>query len=113
MPPPSSGGLTMLQMLKMFEDINLTQYDVTSAEKYHHMVEAMHLAYADRGAYIGDPEYVDVPKEGLLHPDYIKHRVDLIDAFQTYSYYQSGYQSYFLVGELVQVTTYYDTISIL
>ena len=90
MPPPSSGGLAMLQMLKMFEDINLTQYDVTSAEKYHHMVEAMHLAYADRGAYIGDPEYVDVPKEGLLHPDYIKQRVDLIDASQANSDVQPG-----------------------
>src|SRR5699024_9144103 len=45
MPPPSSGGLTMLQMLKMFEEMDLTQYDVKSAEKYHHMAEAMHLAY--------------------------------------------------------------------
>ncbi|GGB45459.1 gamma-glutamyltransferase [Virgibacillus dakarensis] len=79
MPPPSSGGLTMLQMLEMFEEMDLTQYDVRSPEKYHHMAEAMHLAYADRAAYMGDPEYVDVPREGLLHPDYIKQRVDLID----------------------------------
>src|SRR5699024_2219780 len=82
MPPPSSGGLTMLQMLKMFEEMDLIQYDVKSAEKYHHMAEAMHLAYADRGAYMGDPEYVDVPKEGLLHSDYINQRVDLIDPDQ-------------------------------
>lgn len=79
MPPPSSGGLTMLQLLKMFEQLDLTQYDVRSVEKYHYMTEAMHLAYADRGAYMGDPEYVDVPKEGLLHPDYVKKRVEAID----------------------------------
>lgn len=79
MAPPSSGGLTMLQMLKMFEEMDLTQYDVRSPEKYHYMTEIMHLAYADRGAYMGDPEYVDVPAEGLLDPDYIKKRVDLID----------------------------------
>lgn len=79
MPPPSSGGLTMLQLLKMFEKMDLTQHDVRSPEKYHLMTEALHLAYADRGAYMGDPEYIDVPKDGLLHPDYIKQRVDLID----------------------------------
>lgn len=79
MPPPSSGGLTMLQMLKMFEELELTQYEVRSADKYHYMTEAMHLAYADRGAYMGDPEYVEVPKDGLLHPDYISKRVSLIN----------------------------------
>ncbi|AQS55827.1 gamma-glutamyltransferase [Novibacillus thermophilus] len=79
MPPPSSGGLTMLQLLKMFEELDLTQYDVRSPEKYHYMTEAMHLAYADRGAYMGDPEYVEVPKEGLLHPDYVRERVATID----------------------------------
>lgn len=79
MPPPSSGGLTVLQLLEMFEEVDLTQYDVQSPEKYHYMAEAMHLAYADRGAYMGDPEYVDVPEEGLLHPNYISKRVETID----------------------------------
>ncbi|WP_404454478.1 gamma-glutamyltransferase [Oceanobacillus kapialis] len=79
MPPPSSGGLTMLQLLKKFEQLDLTQYDVKSSEKYHYMAEAMHLAYADRGAYMGDPEYVEVPREGLLHPDYVAERVATID----------------------------------
>lgn len=79
MPPPSSGGLTMLQLLQMYEELDLTQYDVKSVDKYHYMVEGMHLAYADRGAYMGDPEYVDVPKDGLLHPQYVKERVGTID----------------------------------
>ncbi|MRX71478.1 gamma-glutamyltransferase [Bacillus lacus] len=74
MPPPSSGGVFLLQMLKLLDDYNLSQYDVRSWEKYHLLAEAMHLAYADRAAYAGDPEFVEVPLKGLLHPDYIKER---------------------------------------
>ena len=78
MPPPSSGGVFLLQMLKILDGFNLSQYDVNSAEKYHLLAEAMHLAYADRAAYAGDPEFVNVPVTGLLHPDYIKERQELI-----------------------------------
>ncbi|MET3696981.1 gamma-glutamyltransferase 1 [Bacillus oleivorans] len=78
MPPPSSGGVFLLQMLKILDDFNLSQYDVKSWEKYHLLAEAMHLAYADRAAYAGDPEFVNVPLTGLLHPDYIKERQTLI-----------------------------------
>ncbi|TCJ05738.1 gamma-glutamyltransferase [Cytobacillus praedii] len=74
MPPPSSGGVFLLQMLKILDDFNLQQYDVKSWEKYHLLSEAMHLAYADRAAYAGDPEFVNVPLKGLLHPEYIKER---------------------------------------
>jgi gamma-glutamyltranspeptidase/glutathione hydrolase len=102
MPPPSSGGLTMLQMLKMFEELDLTQYEVKSAEKYHHMAEAMHLAYADRGEYMGDPEHVEVPKEGLLHPDYISERVDLIDPDQANPNVQPGNPWDYQEGEPTQ-----------
>lgn len=79
MPPPSSGGITMLQLLGMFEQLDLTQYESQSPEKYHHMTEAMHLAYADRAAYMGDPEYVEVPQDGLLNPDYVAERIALIN----------------------------------
>ena len=79
MPPPSSGGVFLLQMLKMLDDFDLSQYDVRSTEKYHLLAEAMHLAYADRAAYAGDPEFVNVPLKGLLHPDYIKERQALIN----------------------------------
>lgn len=78
MPPPSSGGIFMLQMLGMLDGFDLSQYDINSPEKYHLMAEAMHLAYADRAEYAGDPEFVHVPAEGLLHPDYIAERSTLI-----------------------------------
>ncbi len=80
MPPPSSGGLTMLQLLKKFDQLDLTQYDVKSTEKYHLMAEAMRLAYADRGEYMGDPEHVEIPTEGLLNDEYVEQRVKLIDS---------------------------------
>ncbi|MGC4377049.1 gamma-glutamyltransferase [Fictibacillus sp. Mic-4] len=74
MPPPSSGGVTLLQILSILEGYDLNQYGVRSPEKYHLLTEAMHLAYADRGAYVGDPKFVDVPTKGMLNPDYINER---------------------------------------
>lgn len=78
MPPPSSGGVFMLQMLGILDDFDLSQYDINSPEKYHLLAEAMHLAYADRAEYAGDPEFVDVPVKGLLDSDYIDERRLLI-----------------------------------
>ncbi|MFB5664047.1 gamma-glutamyltransferase [Alteribacillus sp. HJP-4] len=78
MPPPSSGGLFLLQMIKILEDFDISQYDSRSVEKYHLLSEVMRLAYADRAAFAGDTEFVDVPMEGLLHPDYIQKRKDLL-----------------------------------
>lgn len=79
MPPPSSGGVTVLYILKLLEEKNAWQTALRSPERYHLMTESMHLAYADRGAYIGDPEFVDVPVQGMLDPRYIKERAALID----------------------------------
>ncbi|MDV2684468.1 gamma-glutamyltransferase [Alkalihalophilus lindianensis] len=79
MPPPSSGGVFLLQMLKMLDTFELEQYERRTTEVYHLLAEAMHLAYADRGAYAGDPEFVEVPMVGLLHSDYIAERSSLID----------------------------------
>ncbi|RAL21849.1 gamma-glutamyltransferase [Thermoflavimicrobium daqui] len=79
MPPPSSGGVTVLQILKLLEQAKVKEKGVRSADKYHLFTEAMHLAYADRGAYLGDPEFVDMPLKGLLHPKYIEERAKLID----------------------------------
>lgn len=78
MPPPSSGGVFLLQMLGILDGFDLSQYDTKSWEKYHLLAETMHLSYADRAEYAGDPEFVNVPIEGLLHPDYLQERRDMI-----------------------------------
>ncbi|KZZ83626.1 gamma-glutamyltransferase [Bacillus sp. SJS] len=74
MPPPSSGGIFLLQMLETLDGFDLSQYPQKSWQKYHLLAEAMHLSYADRAVYAGDPEFVKVPAKGLLDPKYISER---------------------------------------
>jgi gamma-glutamyltranspeptidase/glutathione hydrolase len=79
MPPPSSGGLTMLQILMLLEPFDLRQTGVNTPESLHLLLEATRLAYADRGRYLGDADLVPVPIHGLINPAYISQRRGLID----------------------------------
>ncbi|MEP3045573.1 MAG: gamma-glutamyltransferase [Roseibium sp.] len=72
MPPPSSGGVHIVQILNMLEAYPLGEYGFNSADTIHVMAEAKRRAYADRSKYLGDPDYSDVPVKGLTHPDYAK-----------------------------------------
>ena len=91
MSPPSSGGLTVIQILNLLEPFELGEnYDVRAGTKYHLLAEAMRLAYADRGEYMGDPEFVKVPSEGLLDPAYVAQRRELIDPDELNSDPQPG-----------------------
>ncbi len=74
MPPPSSGGIVLLQMLQTLESFDMTQIGATSPQHYHLLAEAMRRAFADRSEYFGDPDYVKVPMKGLLDPAYNKSR---------------------------------------
>ncbi|SFJ46348.1 gamma-glutamyltransferase [Thermoflavimicrobium dichotomicum] len=78
MPPPSS-GVTMLQILKLLDEVKAQEKAPRSADKYHLFAEVSHLAYSDRGAYIGDPAFVDVPLKGLLDPQYVRERAKLVN----------------------------------
>jgi gamma-glutamyltranspeptidase/glutathione hydrolase len=82
MPPPSSGGLTLLQMLGLLERFPLGDasqgYGFGSPNTLHAMSEAMRLAFADRALWIGDDDAVPVPRTGLLHPGYLATRAALI-----------------------------------
>src|SRR5437667_5655032 len=82
MSPPSSGGLTMIQALKMIERYPLGDaaagFGWGKAKTLHVMTEAMRLAFADRAAWMGDEDFVPVPKRGLLDPTYVRERGDLI-----------------------------------
>ena len=82
MSPPSSGGLTMIQALKMIERYPLGDaaagFGWGKAQTLHVMTEAMRLAWADRAAWMGDEDFVEVPKRGLLHSTYVKERGDKI-----------------------------------
>jgi gamma-glutamyltranspeptidase / glutathione hydrolase len=69
-PPPSSGGTTMCEILKILEGYEVGVSGLHSARSVHLMVEAMRRGYRDRNAYLGDPEFVANPVERLLSEDY-------------------------------------------
>lgn len=87
MAPPSSGGVTALQILALLEDFDLAAAGAHSAESLHLLFEASRLAYADRNQYLADNRRLEdeggpsaqAVISGLLNPDYIRSRADLID----------------------------------
>jgi len=78
MPLPSSGGVTVAEALNILEGYDLTSLPRAQAE--HLYLEASRLAFADRNAYLADPEYVDAPVPGLLSKEFAARRRALIDA---------------------------------
>jgi gamma-glutamyltranspeptidase / glutathione hydrolase len=76
--PPNSSGHVLLQELNLVEHFDLKALGCNTAESIHRMVEAKKLAFIDREAFVGDPDFVDVPTEGLISKEYAKERVKLI-----------------------------------
>jgi len=70
MPPPSSGGVHLIQILNILEGFPLRETGADSAATYHLMIEAMKPAYADRAQFLGDPAFVKVPVAGLTSKRY-------------------------------------------
>ena len=77
--PPNSSGHVLLQELNIIEQFDLKALGCNTPESIHLMVEAKKLAFADREAYMADPDWVDVPVEGLLSKQYAAERARLID----------------------------------
>lgn len=72
MPPPSAGGIALLQMLGMIEPYDVAALGPNSAAKMHLFTEAMRRAFRDRAEFLGDPDFVPVPTADLLDPAYIR-----------------------------------------
>lgn len=75
MPPPSSGGLALIQLLKSVEPYPVKAWGHNTVRTAHLMTEAERRAYADRAFYLGDPDFISVPVEGLIHDLYLKQRM--------------------------------------
>ncbi|WP_375605257.1 gamma-glutamyltransferase [Flavobacterium davisii] len=75
MAPPSSGGITLSQILKMIEPYSLKDFGHNSEKAIQIIVEAERRAYADRNYFLGDPDFVKIPQEKLLNEDYLKGRM--------------------------------------
>lgn len=78
MPPPSSGGITTAQILKLIEPFDFSPYTPESPEYMHLFAETAKLAFADRSRHLGDPAFYNVPAT-LLAESYLETRRDLID----------------------------------
>ena len=74
MPPPSSGGVALLQMLQMLEPVDLAQQGYHTPIATHYITEAERRVYADRATYLGDPDFGSVPVRKLLDLDYNRQR---------------------------------------
>lgn len=83
MAPPSSGGLTVLMILKQLERFDMAALGRANPVSWHLLAESERLAYADRDAYLADPAFVTVPIAGLLDPTYIAGRSALISPSST------------------------------
>ncbi len=79
MPPPSSGGVALLEMLNMLEPCDVKSMGWHSSQEVHAMVEVMRRAYADRAKYLGDNDFVKVPVAGLISRNYAEQRRKDID----------------------------------
>ncbi|HEX8679625.1 MAG TPA: gamma-glutamyltransferase, partial [Chthoniobacterales bacterium] len=79
MPPPSSGGAVLLEMLNILEGFDLKKLGPFSSEYYHLLVETMRRAYADRAEYMGDADFAPVPIAGMLDKAYAERQRSTID----------------------------------
>lgn len=79
MPPPSSGGIALLQLLNMSEEFPLSRWGHHSAASVHTIAEMERRVYAERAAHLGDPDFWKVPQQALLEEEYLQQRAASID----------------------------------
>ncbi|MEL7690057.1 gamma-glutamyltransferase [Citromicrobium bathyomarinum] len=90
MGPPTSGGIAVLQMLGQLERFDLASLGPRNPETWHLFVESQRLAYADRELYLADSDFVPVPSQGLIAPDYLARRSALIQSGSSMSDVKPG-----------------------
>ncbi len=122
MPPPSSGGIALVEMLNILENYDLSEEDWGSAVYLHHIIEAMKYAYADRTYHLGDEDFYPVPKDELTSKEYARTIFDRIEfaknkavpsseikSFEVSSIHESTETTHYSVydsdGNAVSVTT--------
>ncbi len=89
MGPPSSGMTTVGQILGILQNFDMTSM-ASSVQGYHHFIEASRLAYADRGRYSADSDFIDVPVDGMIDLAYLKSRAELINPDSSMGRAQAG-----------------------
>ena len=88
--PPNSSGHILLQELNVIGQYDMASLGFGSPESIHLMVEAKKMAFADREAYVADPDYIDVPLDGMLSADYARQRAGQINRRQASPRMEAG-----------------------
>jgi gamma-glutamyltranspeptidase/glutathione hydrolase len=91
MPPPSSGGIVMIQVLNMLEAHDVRQMGYNSARKYHLLAESLRRSFADRAEFMADPDFAPVPVNQLIDRNYARQRAATIDLSKASSSKQIGH----------------------
>lgn len=107
MPPPSSGGIALAQLLQMVEDYPLKQMGFQSTRAVHLMVEAERRVYSDRAKHLGDTDFYPVPMEALTDKAYAKNRM------RSFSYQKASPSQEIQAGQpkkVAEETTHYSIV---
>ena len=110
MPPPSSGGIAMIQMLNMVEGLDLKSKGRYSPETLHIMIESMRRAFLDRARHLGDPDFVEVPVERLTSKEYARTLVQGIDMSRASSSVELGRDIVTVAESESEETTHFSVI---
>ena len=106
-PPPSSGGAHVAQILNILSHFDLAKYQPYSADSVHVIGEAMKLAFADRAYWLGDPDFVSVPR-GLISKQYAESLARRIDPQRAISVEQHGPANEFGTAQFEKHTTHFS-----
>ena len=109
MPPPSSGGIHLVQILNILEAFPIRSLGHNTAETIHLMAESMKLAYADRSQFLGDPDFVRVPESQLISKRYAQVLRDKIDVDRATPSQEISPGNPYQIGESNE-TTHYSVI---
>jgi gamma-glutamyltranspeptidase/glutathione hydrolase len=90
MPPPSSGGVALIEMLNILEPLDLKAKGLLTAPSLHAQIEAMRRAYLDRARHLGDPDFSDIPVRRLTSKEHARHIASTIDLHKASSSLELG-----------------------
>ena len=107
-PPPSSGGIILFQLLGMVEKSDLNKMGYHTANTIHLITEAERRAFADRAVYLGDPGFVKIPVEGLIDKNYLSDRMS--DFKETHASLSSDMKHGVPPGTESEETTHYSVV---
>jgi gamma-glutamyltranspeptidase/glutathione hydrolase len=110
MPPPSSGGVAMIEMLNMLESFDLKAKGFDSPAARHLEIEAMRRAYLDRARFLGDPDFVQLPLSRLLSKEYARTLSGTIDPAKASSSVELGKDIVTAPGQEPDETTHFSVI---